>query len=132
MAKKKESKRQLVLHKLEAKAQSTQYAPEAEAFRAKADELKIHRVIVQVAPATDGGDPGEVAIGYYIVENGDTLVMTDAEGAPIKHRAIEARVKLLPDQTPEQVARGLVRKMHGTDPHAGFYCRLRYSNAGIV
>jgi hypothetical protein len=122
----------LVLRKLEKLAASTPYPAEAETARAKAEELKIHRVIVQVAPATDGGNPGEVAIGHYVVENGDTLVMTDSEGAPIKHRAIEARVKLLPDQTAEQVARGLVRKMHGTDPHAGFYCRLRYSNAGIV
>jgi len=48
-------KRQLVLDKLEALAQSTTYAPEAEAARSKAEELKIHRVIVQVAPATDGG-----------------------------------------------------------------------------
>src|SRR5262249_37695602 len=132
MAKKKESKRQLVLSKLEKLAASTPYSSEAETARAKMEQLKIHRVIVQVAPATDGGDPGEVAIGHYVVENGDTLVMTDSEGAPIQHRAIEARVKLLPDQVAEQVARALVRKMHGEDPRGGFNRRIRYSNAGII
>jgi hypothetical protein len=58
----RESKRQLVLHKLEKLAASTPYSSEAETARAKLEQLKIHRVIVQVAPATDGGNPGE---GYY-------------------------------------------------------------------
>jgi hypothetical protein len=131
MTKKKESKRQLVLHKLEAKAQSTTHEPEREAFRAKIEELKIHRVIVQVAPATDGGDPGEVAAGYYIIEDG-TLVMTDAEGAPLKHHAIDGQVRLLPDQNADQVARILVRNMRGKDPRGGFYRRLQYDSRGIV
>jgi len=125
-------KRQLVLDKLEALAQSTTYAPEAEAARSKAEELKIHRVIVQVAPATDGGNPGEVAIRHYVVENGNTVVMTDDEGVPIRHRDVETRVVLKPDQTAEQVARRLTRDMHvrGTDPHGGFYRRLRYPPGG--
>jgi len=127
----KQTKGQVVLHKLEALATATPYAPEAQAARAKAEQLKVHTVVVQVEPASER-DLGKVEYGHYVVENGDTLVMTDSEGAPIKHHAIEARVKLLPDQTAGQVARGLVRKMHGTDPYTGFYCRLRYSNAGIV
>jgi len=131
MTKKKESKRQLVLHKLEKLAASTPYSSEAETARAKIEQLKIHCVIVQVAPATDGGDPGTIAYGYYIVEDG-TLVMTDAEGAPLKHHAIDGRVRLLPDQNAEQVARILVRKMHGKDPRGGFCRRLQYDNRGIV
>src|SRR5262245_48631364 len=54
MAGGRESKRQLVLSKLEAKAQATPHAPEAEAFRAKADALKIHTECVQVAPVVEG------------------------------------------------------------------------------
>jgi hypothetical protein len=46
----KSSKRQLVLHKLEALAQSTTHEPEAEAAKAKAEELRIHTEHVQVAP----------------------------------------------------------------------------------
>jgi hypothetical protein len=38
---KRESKRQLTLRKLEALAQSTTHAPEAETARSKAQELKI-------------------------------------------------------------------------------------------
>src|SRR5262249_44816634 len=66
----RESKRQrqLVLHKLEKLAASTPYLSEAETARAKIEQLKIHRVIVQVPPATDGGNPGEVAIRHYVVE----------------------------------------------------------------
>jgi len=128
----RESKRQSVLHKLEKLAASTPYSSEAETARAKLEQLKIHRVIVQVAPATDGGNPGEVTIRHYVVENGDTVVMTDAEGAPIHHRDIQTRVKLLPGQTPEQVARRLTREMHGTDPRGGFYRKLRYPNRSPV
>jgi hypothetical protein len=54
------------------------------------------------------------------------------QGAPIRHLDVETRVKPLPDQTAEQVARRLVREMHGTDPRGGFYRRLRYSSKGIV
>ena len=126
-------KRQLVLHKLEKLATSTSYSSEAETASAKLEQLKIHRVIVQVRAATDGGNPGEVTIGHYIVEDGDTVVMTDDEGAPIRHRDVETRVKLLPDQAAEQVARRLTREMQvrGAGPHSGFYRRLRYPNVPV-
>jgi len=122
---KKPSKRQLVLHKLEALAQSTPHAPEAEAFRAKADELKIHLEIVQVGRATER-DPGLVTEGHWFIENGDTVVICDGYGVPRHHRAVENRAKLLPNQDARQVARRLIRQMHGEDPSAGFYRKLRY------
>jgi len=128
------SKRALTLRKLKALEAGTPFAPEAQAARDKLEQLRVHQVIVQVAPATDGGNPGEVAYGYYVIEDGDTLVMTDSEGAPIKHHAIEGRVKLLPSQNAETLARILTRRIHraGEGPHAGFYRRLQYSNKGIV
>jgi hypothetical protein len=126
----KTSKRQLVLHKLEAKAQATTHAPEAEAFRAKADELKIHSETVQVAPATDGGNPGEVAIGHWYLENGDTVVVCDGAGVPTHHGDVPHRVKLLPDQNARQLARQLIRKMHGEDAGRGFYRKLKYPSGG--
>jgi len=131
MAKKGDTpKRQLMVAKLEALATSTPYAPEAQAAKAKAEELKIHRVTVQVRPATDGGNPGEVAIRHYFVEGGNTVVMCDADGAPLHHWEVSCRVALLPDQTAEQVARRLTRDMHrGGDTH-GFYRRLRYPSGG--
>jgi hypothetical protein len=61
---KRESKRQLVLHELEALAQSTTHAPEAEAFRAKAEELKIHTEHVQVAPVIEGRDDQGTKLRY--------------------------------------------------------------------
>jgi hypothetical protein len=124
------SKRQLVLHKLEAQAQSTTHAPEAEAFRAKADELKIHTEHVQVAPVIQGHSEGAIAIGYWFLENGDTVVICDGWGVPRHHRSVQNRVKLLPDQTARQVARQLIRQMHGEDPSAGFYRKLRYPSGG--
>jgi hypothetical protein len=126
------SKRQLVLHKLEKLAASTPYSPEAETARAKAEGLKIHTEHVQVAAATDGGNPGEVAIGYWFLENGDTVVVCDDEAVPRHHRAVQNRVKLLPDQTARQVARRLIKEMHGEDPGAGFYRKLHYKGGAPV
>jgi hypothetical protein len=128
---KRESKRQLVLHKLEALAQSTTHAPEAEAFRAKAEELKIHTEHVQVAPVIEGrDDQGTITIGHWFLEGGDTIVICDSSGVPRHHRAVQNRVKLLPDQNARQVARRLIKEMHGEDPGAGFYRKLRYPPRG--
>jgi len=123
------SKRQLTLHKLEALARSTTHAPEAETARAKAQELKIHTEHVQVAPATER-DPGVVTEGHWFLENGDTVVICDGGGVPRHHRSVQNRVKLLPDQNAKQVARILIKKMHGEDPGAGFYRKLRYPSGG--
>jgi len=122
----RKSRRQLMLRKLEALAQSTTHAPEAETARAKAEELKIHTEHVQVAPATDGGNPGAITIGHWFLEDGDTVVVCDDWGVPRHHRAVQNRVKLLPDQIARQVARQLIRQMHGEDPSTGFYRKLRY------
>jgi hypothetical protein len=124
------SKRQVVLHKLEALAQSTTHAPEAEAFRAKAEELKIHCEHVQVAPATDGGNPGEIVIGHWFLEGSNTVVVCDDWGVPKHHRKVQNHVKLLPDQNARQVARRLIKEMHGEDPSAGFYRKLKYPSGG--
>jgi len=126
----RESKRQLVLHKLEALAQSTPHAPEAEAFRAKAEELKIHTEHVQVAPVVEGRSEGAIAIGHWFLENGDTVVICDGYGVPRHHRSVRNRVRLLGDQNARQVARQLIRQMHGEDPSAGFYRKLRYPSGG--
>jgi hypothetical protein len=126
----RKSKRQLVLHKLEALAQSTVHAPEAEAFRAKAEELKIHTEHVQVAPVIEGRTQGTIAIGHWFLEGGDTVVVCDDWGVPRHHRSVQNRVKLLPDQTARQVARRLIKEMHGEDPSAGFYRKLKYPSGG--
>ena len=126
----RESKRQLVLYKLEAKAQATPHAPEAEAFRAKAEELKIHTEHVQVSPVVEGRDQGAIAIGHWFLEGGDTVVVCDDWGVPKHHRAVQNRVKLLSDQNARQVARRLIKEMHGEDPSAGFYRKLRYPPGG--
>src|SRR5262249_11178624 len=125
----KPSKRELVLHKLEALAQSTTHAPEAETARAKAEELKIHSEIVQVARATER-DPGTVTEGHWFLENGDTVVICDGYGVPRHHRSVRNRGRLLGDQNARQVARQLIRQMHGEDPSAGSYRQLRYPSAG--
>ena len=134
MTKKKDnvSKRQLVIHKLEALAQSTTHAPEAETARAKAEELKIHTEHVQVAPVVEGRSEGAITIGYWFLENGDTVVICDGYGVPRHHRAVQNRVRLLPDQTARQVARQLIRQMHGEDPSAGFYRKLHYKGGAPV
>jgi hypothetical protein len=128
----KSSKRQLVLHKLEALAQSTTHEPEAEAAKAKAEELRIHTEHVQVAPVTEGRNQGAITIGYWFLENGDTVVICDSKGVPRHHRAVQNRVKLLPDQNARQVARRLIKEMHGEDPGAGFWRKLHYKGGAPV
>jgi hypothetical protein len=130
-SKARESKRQLVLHKLEALAQSTTHVPEAAAFRAKADELKIHTEHVQVAPVIQGRSKGEVVIGYWFLENGNTVVVCDANGKRRRHHDISTRVTLLPNQNARETARRLIRKLHGEDPGGGFYRRLRYPDVPV-
>jgi hypothetical protein len=127
-----ESKRQVVLHKLEALAQSTPHAPEAEAFRAKAEQLKIHCEHVQVAPVVEGRDLGTVTIGHWFLENGDTVVVCDDWGVPKHHRSVQNRVKLSPNQDARQVARRLIREMYGDAPGAGFWRALRYKGGAPV
>jgi hypothetical protein len=132
MTKSKPTKRQLTLRKLEALAESTTHAPEAEVARAKVEQMKVRTVHVQVAPATER-DAGEVAIGHYFVEGGDTVVVTDAGGVPLRHREVPCRVVLLPDQTAEQVAKRLTREMHASgNPSGDFYRKLRYPNRSPV
>ena len=126
------SKRQLTLHKLEALARSTTHAPEAETARAKAQELKIHTEHVQVAPVIEGRSEGAIAIGYWFLENGDTVIVCDGWGVPRHHRAVQNRVKLLPDQNARQVARRLIKEMHGEDPGAGFWRKLHYKGGAPV
>jgi hypothetical protein len=126
------SKRQLTLYKLEALAQSTTHAPEAETARAKAQELKIHTEHVQVAPVIEGRSEGAIAIGYWFLENGDTVIVCDGWGVPRHHRAVQNRVKLLPDQNAGQVARRLIKEMHGEDPGAGFWRKLHYKGGAPV
>jgi len=131
MKTKPKSKRQLVIHKLERLAQSTTHEGEATAAREKVEELKIHTETVQVRAASER-DPGEVTEGHWYRE-GDTIIICDREGAQLPHREVPSRARLLPDQTARQVARGLIKEMHGAaDTHGGFYRKLRYPNRSPV
>jgi hypothetical protein len=126
----RESKRQLVIHKLERLAEGTTHAPEAETAREKIEQLKIHTEQVQAAPVVEGRDLGTVTIGHWFLEGGDTVVICDDKGVPRTHRAVQNYIKLLPNQNARQVARRLIKEMHGEDPSGGFYRKLRYPPGG--
>jgi len=122
----RKSKRQAVLHKLEALAESTTHAPEAKTARAKAAQLKIHIEHVQVAPVNVGrDDQGTITIGHWFLD-GNAVVICDSRGEPKHRRDVPTRVVLLPDQNARQVARRLIRQMFGEDPGSGFYRKLVY------
>jgi hypothetical protein len=95
----------------------------------KADELKIHTEHVQVAPVIEGRSEGTIIIGYWFFEDG-AVVICDSDGEPKRHRDIPTRVVPLPDQTARQVARRLIKEMHGEDPSSGFWRKLRYPSGG--
>jgi hypothetical protein len=103
--------------------------PTLAAARAKADELKIHTEHVQVAPEIEGRSEGTIIIGYWFFEDG-AVVICDSDGEPKRHRDIPTRVVPLPDQTARQVARRLIKEMHGEDPGSGFWRKLRYPSGG--
>lgn len=125
-------KRALVLHKLQALAQSSSFSPEAAAARAKAEELGIRTEHVQVAPVVEGRDEGTITIGHWFLEDGDTIVICDEKGVPRHHREVKNHVKLLGDQDARMVARRLIKQMHGEDPNAGFWQKLRYPRGSLV
>lgn len=104
MIKREPSKRELTIRKLSALAESTTHAPEAEAAKAKIEKMKPICVTVQIAPASER-DPGQVTYGYYIIVDGDRLVMTDGDGMPVRHENGELYEHVLePGQDPRPIA----------------------------
>ena len=95
--------------------------------------MTVHRVIVQLrAPAP--GYPGQVSDGYYAIE-GDTLVMTYANGEPVSED--QFRHRLRPGDDPNAVAGELTklvrRHLLGLSADSEAFGRpLGYQNLGIA
>jgi hypothetical protein len=72
---------------------------------------KIEQVIVQIRAATDDGDPGEVAIGHFVVED-SVLCLVDEEGQDLKG-AKPVKLENLADA--RAVAANLIRRRRGDE-----------------
>lgn len=129
------AKRELVVRKLNALAESTSHPAEAEAAKAKTEKMKPTRVTVQIAPATER-DPGQITYGYYIIVDGNRMVMTDGEGEAVRHENGELYERVLePGQDPGPIARRFtvqIRKAATGESIPGFYRRISYPKTGIV
>jgi hypothetical protein len=134
--KKEPTKRELTIRKLNALAESTTHPPEAEAAKAKIEKMKPTRIEVQVEPCGPAYPQGQTTLGYYIIVDGNRLVMTDGEGEVVRHQNGELYEHTLePDQDPRPIAVRFtkeIRKHARGELIPGFYRRLSYSNAGIV
>jgi hypothetical protein len=133
---KKPTKRQLTIRKLNALAESTTHAPEAEAAKAKIEKMKPVRIEVQVEPVSPAYPQGQTTLGFYIIVDGNRLVMTDGDGAAVRHRNGELYEHTLePSQDPRPIAVRFtreIRKMASGESIPGFYRRLTYSDGWIV
>jgi hypothetical protein len=134
--KKRETKRELTIRKLNALAESTTHAPEAAAAAAKAEQMKPVRVTVQISPVTDHDPVGQITYGYYIIVDGNRMVMTDGDGTPVRHGNGELYEHALePGQDPRPIAVRFtreIRKAATGESIPGFYRRLNYSSKWIV
>ena len=51
----------------------------------------VQEVVISVRPSSDNRDPGECAIGHFIVQ-GDTVVLTNERGDPLDGENITAKL----------------------------------------
>jgi hypothetical protein len=136
MIKKRETKREITIRKLNALAESTTHAPEAEAAKAKIEKMKPTQVTVQIAPVSRSYPEGQITYGYYLIVDGNRMVMTDGEGEVVRRENGELYEHvLLPDQDPRPIAVRFtkeIRKAASGESIPGFYRRLSYPKTGIV
>src|SRR5262249_58572171 len=103
--KKEPAKRELTIRKLEALSISTTHPAEADAARAMAEKMKPVRIEVQVLPVSDALPQGQTTLGFYVIVDGNRLVMTDGDGRPVRRQNGELYEHVLePDQNPRPIA----------------------------
>ena len=136
MTKKRETKREITIRKLNALAESTTHAAGAEAAKAKIEKMKPTRIEVQIEPCSPAYPQGVTTLGYYLIVDGNRLVMTDGDGAVVRHRNGELYEHTLePNQDPGPIARRFtkeIRKAARGESIPGFYRRLVYSDKWMV
>jgi hypothetical protein len=94
----------------------------------------IKSVVVTTAKPSGPGDLGQVAEGYYFVENG-TLTMCNEEGVPLRDENTgRIAMKLLHGEDEKGLAKRLTLQQHraaNRDEMAGFHRPIRYRNLGF-
>lgn len=93
----------------------------------------IKSVVITTAKPSGPGDLGQVAEGFYFVENG-VLTMTDRDGRPLRdeNTGRQHTVRLLPgdDEKWEAKRKTLQLNRANRDEMAGFHRPIRYRNLG--
>ena len=83
-------------------------------------------MIVSVRDASEN-DPGEVAIGYFIVR-GDTVTLTNERGTPLDGK--EGSAKIGSDVNPKSIAQMMTRKRWEATRGGDFNRRIVYLKSG--
>ena len=83
-------------------------------------------MIVSVRNSSEN-DPGEVAIGYFIVR-GDTVTLTDERGAPLDGK--EGSAKIGSDVNPKSIAQMMTRERWEATRGGVFNRRILYPKSG--
>lgn len=97
-------------------------------------EPTVHKVTVQLRPATPPDDPGQITYGYFTLVDG-LLTVVDGDGRPpLDDFGHPYTHHVGPAENPNAIAAVLVRKirakLHGEG--AGFNRPLQYRAAGVV
>lgn len=98
----------------------------AKVRKSRKQRLQIHTVLVTVRPASDSGDPGEVATGYYVVEPDGSLQLVTQDGAPLDN---SPPVPLDNPEAARAVAGSLIQK-RWQETRGDFNRRLVYRPLG--
>jgi hypothetical protein len=86
----------------------------------------VQEVTVSIRPSNDN-DPGEIAVGYFIVQDG-CVVLTGAAGTPLK----DATPGVLADGVnPKNIAARMTRARR-SDTRGGFNRKLFYEPLGLA
>lgn len=99
----------------------------------------VHHITAQIR-APSGDDPGQVTTGYYILE-GDLVVMTDADGIPVRRDDQSRFERTLEQDASPRVITGIAakltrevrRSMLGlTETEEKFRRPVQYARNGLV
>src|SRR5262245_38864325 len=96
---------------------------------------EIYYITTEVrTPSGRPGDYGQIAEGYYVIEDG-VLTMTDSAGRPVRRlNGDPVKRTLQPGDDPKAIARNFTRdlRLHFHGDSADFNRRLIYPPSGVV
>jgi hypothetical protein len=97
--------------------------------------MKIETVHITLRNPDNDADPGDCAIGHYVVDD-NLVTLTDHNGKPERKPGKAGEIAVYqrevgPGETPKQVAGRLLREKRGARPANSFNAPIRYPPLSI-